>query len=106
LPECGAKKFFCGRKKKFGLNMQVTCDHNKKFLDIYLKHPVSTSDYLSFCSSSLFHQLETPDFMKPCLCIFGDNAYVNTSYMATPYTVVKEGSKDATITTTPIAASQ
>jgi hypothetical protein len=39
LSECGAKKFFCGRKKKFGLNMQATCDHEKRFLDIYIKHP-------------------------------------------------------------------
>jgi DDE superfamily endonuclease len=95
LSECGSKKFFCGRKKKFGLNMQATCDHNKKFLDIYLKHPASTSDYLSFCSSPLFHQLEEENFMKPGLCIFGDNAYVNSSYMATPYKSVKDGSKDA-----------
>jgi DDE superfamily endonuclease len=92
---CGAKKFFCGRKKKFGLNMQATCDHEKRFLDIYLGHPASTSDYLAFCSSPLFCSLETDGFMKPGLCVFGDNAYVNTSYMATPYKAVKEGSKDA-----------
>jgi DDE superfamily endonuclease len=92
---CGAKKFFCGRKKKFGLNMQATCDHEKRFLDIYLGHPASTSDYLSFCSSPLFCSLEANGFMKAGLCLFGDNAYVNTSYMATPYKAVKEGSKDA-----------
>jgi hypothetical protein len=95
MSECGAKKFFCGRKKKFGLNMQATCDHEKRFLDIYLKHPASTSDYLAFCSSPLFCQLEKDGFMKPGLCIFGDNAYVNTPYMATPYKAVKDGSKDA-----------
>jgi DDE superfamily endonuclease len=33
--------------------------------------------------------------MKPGLCIFGDNAYVNTPYMATPYKSIKEGYKDA-----------
>jgi hypothetical protein len=92
---CGAKKFFCGRKKKFGLNMQATCDHEKRFLDIYLGHPASTSDYLAFCSSPLFCSLEADGFMKEGLCIFGDNAYVNTSYMATPYKSVKDGSKDA-----------
>jgi hypothetical protein len=92
---CGAKKFFCGRKKKFGLNMQATCDHEKRFLDIYLGHPASTSDYLAFSSSPLFCSLEEDGFMKPGLCIFGDNAYVKTSYMATPYKGVKEGSKDA-----------
>jgi hypothetical protein len=75
--------------------MQATCDHNKKFVDIYLGHPASTSDYLSFCSSPLFCKLEKAEFMKPGLCIFGDNAYVNTLYMATPYKSVKDGSKDA-----------
>lgn len=95
LSQCGSKKFFCGRKKKFGLNMQATCDHEKRFLDIYLKHPASTSDYLAFCSCPLFMKLETPGFLKPGLCIFGDNAYVNTPYMATPYKAVKGGYKDA-----------
>jgi DDE superfamily endonuclease len=95
ISECAAKKFYCGRKKKFGLNMQATCDHNKKFLDIYLGHPASTSDYLSFSSSPLYCKLESKGFMKPGLCLFGDNAYVNTPYMATPYKSVREGSKDA-----------
>jgi hypothetical protein len=57
LSGCGAKKFFCGRKKKFGLNMQAACDHNKKFLDIYIGHPASqpltTSPFVHLlCSSS------------------------------------------------------
>ena len=26
LSNCGPKKFFCGRKHKFGLNMQAVCD--------------------------------------------------------------------------------
>jgi DDE superfamily endonuclease len=95
ISECAAKKFYCGRKKKFGLNMQATCDHNKKFLDIYLGHPASTSDYLAFSSSPLYCKLEQKGFMKPGLCIFGDNAYVNTLYMATPYKSVRDGAKDA-----------
>ena len=32
----GSAIFLCGRKKKFGLNLQATCDSNKKFLDIFL----------------------------------------------------------------------
>lgn len=95
IAEVGSKKFFCGRKKKFGLNMQATCDHEKRFLDIYVKHPASTSDYLAFCSSPLYCNLEKEGFMKPGLCIFGDNAYVNATYMATPYKAVKDGPKDA-----------
>jgi DDE superfamily endonuclease len=96
LSECAAKKFYCGRKKKFRLNMQATCcDHNKNFLDFYLGHPASTSDYLAFSSSPLYCKLETKGIMKLGLCLFGDNAYVNNLYMATPYKSVKEGEKDA-----------
>ena len=39
-------------------------------------------------------KLETPGFLKPGLCLFGDNAYVNTPYMATPYKNVGSGVKD------------
>jgi DDE superfamily endonuclease len=51
--KCGAKKFFCGRKKKFGLNMQACCDSAGKFLDISICHPGATSDYLSFQTINL-----------------------------------------------------
>ena len=33
----GAKKFFCGRKKNYGLNMQAICDH-KGDLSILIYH--------------------------------------------------------------------
>ncbi|CAB9521960.1 unknown protein [Seminavis robusta] len=93
--QCGPKKFFCGRKKKFGLNMQATCDAHRRFLDIYVSHPGSTSDYLAWTSSPLYHKLERKGFMKQGICIFGDNAYVNTPTMATPYKAVGAGTKDA-----------
>jgi hypothetical protein len=41
---CGPRKFFCGRKKKFGLNMQATCDSNGRFLDVDIQHPGATSN--------------------------------------------------------------
>ena len=30
----GSKKFFFGREKRFGMNMQAICDHKRRFLDI------------------------------------------------------------------------
>ena len=51
--KCGSKKFFCGRKKKFGLNMQAVCDSRRRFLDVNIGYPGSTSDYLAFAVSSL-----------------------------------------------------
>ncbi len=75
--KCGAKKFFCGRKKKFGLNMQGVCDLRGCFLDICIQHPGATSDYLAFITSPLKYKLETPEFLGPGLALYGDNAYVN-----------------------------
>jgi hypothetical protein len=43
----------------------------------------------------LFFQKLEEDILVPGLCIFGDNAYLNTPYMATPYDAVSGGTKDA-----------
>ena len=90
----GSAKFFCGRKKKFGLNLQATCDSNKKFLDISIKFPGSCSDFLAFETSDLKRRLDSNLFLHPGLCLFGDNAYVNSKFMATPYPNVSHGTKD------------
>jgi hypothetical protein len=95
LTGCGPTKFMCGRKHKFGLNMQATCDLRGRFLDIFIGHPGSTSYCLSFITSSLRHKLETPGFLAPGLHLIGDNACTNTPHMATPYPATTGGSKDA-----------
>ena len=83
--EFGPLKFYCGRKKKYGLNFMATCDDKCRFLDIEIRHPGSTSDCLAFATSNLKAMLEVPGFLAPGLVLFGDNAYANTSYMVTPY---------------------
>jgi DDE superfamily endonuclease len=94
IAQCGSKKFFYGRKHKFGLNMQATCDAEGRFLDVSIAHPASTSDFLA-CSTSKFQKMiETPGFLAPGLCIFGDAAYVNNGYFMTPFKNVKSGIKD------------
>ena len=50
---------------------------------------------MAFEKSDLRRELESSNFLLPGLCLFGDNAYVNTKYMATPNPNVKQGSKDA-----------
>ena len=30
----GSKQFFCGRKKKYGLNLQACCDHQKRSTNV------------------------------------------------------------------------
>jgi DDE superfamily endonuclease len=86
-------KFFCGRKHKFGLNCQAVCDARGRFMDISIVFPGSTSDCLAFEGMSLFRKLEG-GLLAPGLCLFGDNAYLNTSYMATPYTGAASGGRD------------
>ena len=91
----GPAKFFCGRKKKFGLNMQATCDVNRMFLDVEIKFPGTACDYYAFNESALKQKLERKGFLHPGLCLFGDNAYVQTPYMCTPFRNVTSGDKDA-----------
>ena len=81
----GQKKFFCGRKHKFGLNFQAVCDHESRFLDISILYGAACSDLLAFENSSLKAKLERAGFLADGLCIFGDNAYMNRFYMATPF---------------------
>ena len=81
----GQKKFICGMKHKAGLNLQAICDSKRRFLDISILFAASSSDLLAFEASSIRSKLAEEGFLAPGLCLFGDNAYVNTKYMATPY---------------------
>ena len=81
----GPAKFFCGRKKKFGLNMQAVCDAEGRFLDVEIEYPGSTSDFFAFEQSELKSLIERDGFLRPGLCLFGDNAYVNSPYMCVPF---------------------
>lgn len=89
----GQKKFLCSRKHKFGLNCQAVSDAHGRFLDISIIYGGSSSDCLAFEKSSLHSRLQD-GVLKEGLCLFGDNAYINSMFMATPYSNVKEGSRD------------
>jgi hypothetical protein len=82
----GAKKFFCGRKHKFGLNLQAVCDSDRRFIDLSILNPGSASDFLSFITSELYRSFaSTSDFLKAGLTIYGDNAYINNHFMTVPF---------------------
>ena len=89
----GPAKFFCGRKKKFGLNMQAICDSQRRFLDVEIRFPGSTSDFFAFEQSKIKSMIEEEGFLRPGFCLFGDNAYVNSPYMCVPYRNVAAGTK-------------
>eukprot|EP00980_Cylindrotheca_fusiformis_P016201 scaffold4811_cov171-Cylindrotheca_fusiformis.AAC.9 len=82
---------FCDRKKKYGLNMQGTCDALGRFLDVEIKFPGSTSDYYAFQHTGLKKKVEQEGFLYPGLALFGDNAYKNSPYMVTPCQNAGEG---------------
>ena len=81
----GSKKFYCGRKAKFGLNLQALCDARRKFTFVSLQFPGSTSDFLTWECTGFKEKVATEGFLAPGLCIFGDCAYTNTKYLATPF---------------------
>ena len=70
------------------------CDARGWILDLSIVYPGSTSGCLAFEGMSLFQKLED-GLLAPGLCIFGDNAYLNTPYLATPYAAVTGGTRDA-----------
>ena len=78
-------KFYCGRKGKYGLNLQAICDNRRRFLDVSLRHPASASDYISFATSNVYHKLKRTGFLATGLCIYGDNAYANLAIMVVPF---------------------
>ena len=85
-------KFLCGRKHKFGLNCQAVSDCRGRILDISIKFGASSSDLLAFEASELHTRLEGglmhQDGENERFVLFGDNAYINTPYLATPFTNV------------------
>ena len=60
-----------------------------------MKFPRSCSDFLAFERSDLKRRLYSDSFLHPGLCLFGDNAYVNTKFMATPHPNVSHEIKDS-----------
>ena len=87
------QKFFCARKNKFGLNCQAVCDVRGRFLDISIVHGGSSSDVLAFEKSELKQRLDN-GLLADGILLFGDNAYLNCVYMATPYPNTTGGPKD------------
>ena len=89
-----SSKYRCARKHKFGFNLQCVSDVRGRIRDFSITFPASSSDVLAFEASGLYKKMALGNFLAPNLCIFGDNAYINTPFLATPYPNVHEGEKD------------
>ncbi len=64
-----------------------------KILDISITHGGASSDCIAFEASDLYSRLQK-GLMKEGLALFGNNAYLNSSFLATPYPNVRSGSCD------------
>ena len=83
--------FFFAGKHKFGFNLQAVCDSENHFLEFWITHPASASDFIMFMLSDFNKKRQTPGFLASGLVLFGNTAYVSNATMATPYKRVKEG---------------
>ena len=98
---CGDKSFLCGRKGKFGLNMQAICDHLLRFRWIDINWPGSAADYMAWVTSDTYTKIENTQNLGENSVILngytllGDNAYVKASYMAIPFKGRKSDTEDA-----------
>ncbi len=65
------------------MNCQAVSDVHGRILDFLIGLPGTSSDCIAFEGSNLYERLEG-NLLKKGLVLFGDNAYLNTRYMATP----------------------
>jgi hypothetical protein len=82
----GERSFHCFRKDKFGLLLLAGCDHRCRFRWADCSHPGIASDYTAWMTSGIAQKLRDPEqqIMAPMHTIVGDNAFVETHYMAIP----------------------
>jgi len=80
-------------RKKFGLNCQAVSDVSGRILYISIVYGGASSDCMAIEASDLFRQLED-GLLHKSLVLFGDNAYLNSHFMVTPYPNVSSESKD------------
>lgn len=94
--KCNEGKFKCGRKDKFGFNLQAICDHKLRFTWIDIQWPGSSSDYLAWVTSKLCQDLdkENSNIFYEGATLVGDNAYVKKKYMAVPLKGKRAGTED------------
>ena len=62
-------------------------------MDISIVYGGASSDCLAFEGKDIFQKLEL-GLLHDDLVLFGDNAYLNSKFMVTPYPNVSGGSKD------------
>ena len=85
--DVGQMAYHCFRKDKFGVILLAICDDKTRFRWIDIRCPGRSSDYLAWIMSTLPEQLgdEEKGIILEGMTIVGDNAFVETDYMAIPF---------------------
>ena len=92
----GQSNFRCHRKDKYGMNMQAICDRMLRFLWIDINWPGSSSDYMAWVTSPLYHNLVSgAQKILEGMTLIGDCAYIKKPFMATPLKGTRRGYEDA-----------
>jgi DDE superfamily endonuclease len=76
------KSYFSGHYQTYGINIQAACDSQCRFVYAAVAAPGGTNDIAAFRKLSLSHTIEKLPIGK---YVLGDNAYVCTEHMLTPF---------------------
>ena len=76
-------RFFCGRKKAYGLNVKAVCDADRRFLDVDIRFPGASGSSLAHRCSELGGKL-ADGLLSSIYHLIGDAAYINSEHMLTP----------------------
>ncbi len=80
----------CQQNNQFGLNVQSISGVRGMILDISIKYGGATLDCLAFEASDLHLHLEN-GLLKEILVLFGENAYLNSPNLVTPFASMQSG---------------
>ena len=76
------RQFFSGHYQRMGLNAQALVDSKLRFLYAGILKGGRSSDYKSYMQSRLMSWIES---LPPWYFVAGDNAYVCTEHLLTPF---------------------
>ena len=82
MPPKKGKDEYINRKNDVTLHMQAICNHQRKFIDVFIGFPGSMHDNRVFDNSFISSELSS-------FCgnyyILGDSAYASSEHLITPY---------------------
>ena len=76
------KSFFSGHYQTYGINVQAACDAKCRFISVCIAAPGGTNDIAAFRKSPLFQLVQNLPIGN---YIIGDDAYVCTEKILTPF---------------------